>query len=93
MDLARAFTAHPASVGESYTQHLRMASGFALRMLLAAGACFIHALFPFLFERTGSRCIAELHERMVIARTRGRRMPTAEPAATAAAVTSLSLRS
>jgi len=91
MDLVRAFTTHPASVGESYTQHLRMASGFALRMLLAAAACFVHALFPFLFERTGSRCITELHQRMVIARVRG--VAGADCPVTTPPAPSLSLRS
>ena len=89
MNVVRAFTAHPASVGESYTQHLRMASGFALRMLFAAGACFVHALFPFLFERTGSRCIAELYERMVVARAKGRRVVATGPAASPVAPLSL----
>ena len=91
MDLARAFTAHPASVGESYTQHLKMASGFSLRLFGAACACLVHALLPFLFERTGSRCIAELHERMVISRTRYRR-PAADSATALPPAPTLSIR-
>jgi len=91
MDLTRAFTAHPASVGESYTQHLRMASGFALRLLGAACACLVHALLPFLFERTGSRCISELHERMVTSRTRYRR-PVTPSAAVLPPAPTLSIR-
>lgn len=65
-----AFTKHPASVGESYLQHMRMAGAFATRMLGAALACYVHAVFPFLFERTGSAAIAELHDRMVVNRRR-----------------------
>ena len=65
MSLGGLFTEHPASVGESYLQHLRCASGFALRMWIGGAACFVHALFPFLFTHTGSDCITQLNERMV----------------------------
>jgi hypothetical protein len=37
-------------------------------MVLAGVACILHGLLPFLFVRTGSRAVAELHERMVINR-------------------------
>jgi hypothetical protein len=70
MSLGGLFTEHPASVGESYLQHLRTAFGFALRMWIGGAACFVHALFPFLCMRTGSDCIAELNERMVRNRRR-----------------------
>ncbi|WEK45146.1 MAG: DUF6356 family protein [Candidatus Andeanibacterium colombiense] len=65
----RLFGSHPASVGESYLAHLRHACGFAGAMLAACLACFIHALFPFLFERTGSTIIHRLHDRMVVNRS------------------------
>ncbi|HTD13003.1 MAG TPA: DUF6356 family protein [Steroidobacteraceae bacterium] len=65
MNLARAFTEHPASVGESYSRHCVCAFGFGVRMVGAGIACMIHALLPFLFVRTGSRTITELHERMI----------------------------
>jgi hypothetical protein len=68
MGLRRLFTEHPASVGESYFRHLWVASGFAARMLIGAIACFLHALFPFAFEYTGSNCINSLHEQMVTKR-------------------------
>ena len=68
MDLHRAFTEHPASVGESYSEHLFRALGFGTRMVLAGLACLVHGVFPFLFVRTGSRAIAELNDRMVINR-------------------------
>ena len=68
MDLIRAFTEHPASVGESYTEHLVRAVGFGTRMVLAGIACLVHAVLPFLFVRTGSRAIAELNDRMVVNR-------------------------
>jgi len=71
MDLRTLFTEHPASVGESYWGHLLRASWFAGRLLLAGVACFVHAVFPFLFVRTGSRAITELYGVMVT----GRRAP------------------
>ena len=70
MDIRRLFTEHPASVGESYFQHLCAASGFAIRMFGGAIACFLHALLPFTFRNTGSDCISELHERMIQKRRR-----------------------
>jgi hypothetical protein len=79
MGIRRLFTEHPASVGESYFEHLWAASGFAARMFVGAIACFLHALFPFAFLHTGSDCINTLHERMVTNRRR-RASPSAAPA-------------
>jgi hypothetical protein len=70
MRFSRAFTEHPASVGESYTEHLGHAAGFGLRMMFAGFACLVHGVLPFLFVRTGSRAISELNERMVTNRRR-----------------------
>ena len=69
MAIARLFTQHPASVGETYLQHLRTALGFGFRMLIAGLACVVHALLPCLFECTASRCIGQLHDRMVVNRS------------------------
>ena len=68
MDLTRAFTAHPASVGETYTEHLVRAVCFGTRMLLAGLACLIHGVLPFLFVRTGSSAITDLNERLIASR-------------------------
>lgn len=65
----KAFTEHPASVGESYFEHLGSAWGFASTMAVAAMACLLHGLFPFAFQSSGSRRIRELHQRMVTHRT------------------------
>jgi len=65
MDIQRLFSEHPASVGETYWEHLLRAGWFGGRMLLGAGACFIHALFPFLCVKTGSATIQQLHTAMV----------------------------
>jgi hypothetical protein len=72
MDIQRLFNEHPASVGETYWGHLLRASWFGGKMLLGAGACFIHALLPFLFVKTGSQTITQLHTAMV---TNRRRVP------------------
>lgn len=59
--MLRAFTEHPASVGETYGQHFVFASRIGLRMVLGGAACMIHGLLPFLFQTTGSRTIRALH--------------------------------
>ncbi|WP_147126417.1 DUF6356 family protein [Shimia ponticola] len=51
------FTAHPASVGESYWEHARFAFRFSTRLLVAAGAAAVHAVFPWLCESTASRAV------------------------------------
>lgn len=68
MSLLQPFIQHPASVGESYTEHLRHASGFAAAMLVGGLACLMHAVFPFLCKKTGSDTIARLHQRMIVNR-------------------------
>ncbi len=68
--LFSAFTKHPASVGESYFQHMGMAFSFALPLLVSGIACLIHGVFPFLCVKTGSKAVTRLHERMVTHRSR-----------------------
>jgi hypothetical protein len=68
MEISKLLTEHPTSVGETYAQHFAHAIGFGTRMVLAGVACILHGLLPFLFVRTGSRAVAQLHERMVINR-------------------------
>lgn len=62
--LTAPFTAHPATVGETYFQHMRFAASFAFWLAVAAGAALIHAVIPALCETTASRIIQRLHERM-----------------------------
>lgn len=57
-------TEHLREVGETYPEHLFRAAGFGLAMLAAGLACLVHALFPFLFVTTGSRCVRRLHSQM-----------------------------
>ncbi len=61
--ITRLFTAHPASVDETYFEHLWFALRFAGLLALAAGAALLHALLPFLCEKTASRIIARLYAR------------------------------
>jgi hypothetical protein len=64
------FAEHPNSVGESYLMHMLQAGRFAGRLLLAGIVCLIHAVLPFLFEKSASGAIAELYDRMVLNRAR-----------------------
>jgi hypothetical protein len=66
----RAFSEHPASVGETYPEHFVVAGSFGWALLKASLACFVHAVLPFLFVKTGSLAITELHMRMVSKRDR-----------------------
>ena len=62
------FTDHPNSVGETYFSHLLTATSFSLKMLFGGIACFFHGLLPFLFVKTGSVTITQLHDSMVMHR-------------------------
>ena len=68
--LGKLFTDHPSTVGETYWQHMGMALSFAGAMIAAGFACLVHGFLPFLFVKTGSRTITELHDRMVTNRSR-----------------------
>ena len=67
--LYHALFAHPADVNEGYLGHLLAAVGFATQLLLASGACFVHALVPSLFQRTASSMLNRLHAQMHTNRT------------------------
>jgi hypothetical protein len=60
----RLFLSHPQSVGESYFQHQRVALSFALPLLGASLAAFLHAFVPAACERTAGDTIRKLHERL-----------------------------
>lgn len=64
----RAFAEHPASVGETYGEHFAVAGSFGWALFKASLACFVHAVLPFAFAKTGSKAITELHTRMVVKR-------------------------
>jgi hypothetical protein len=54
-------TRHLDEVGESYGEHLAVASRVGFRMIGGGLACLVHGVLPFLFSTTGSRTIRELH--------------------------------
>jgi hypothetical protein len=73
MSILRPFVEHPAAVGETYAEHLGMASSFGFRLIGAGLACLLHGLFPFAFTTTGSACVRKLHDDMVAHRRKADR--------------------
>ena len=76
--MSNTFTAHPASVGESYLAHMRFAARFGGRMLLGSLAALVHAVFPFLFVTTAGRINDELMEMRAASQGRKVRMVDVE---------------
>ena len=64
MAMTRHFTEHPAAVGESYTEHFRVAAHFSRCLAKAAGAAAVHAIVPSMCKTTASECICELYAEM-----------------------------
>jgi hypothetical protein len=64
------FLAHPRSMGESYLDHLLVATGFGVTMIVGGIACMVHGVFPTLFTTTGSQTVRALYNRMVSNRHR-----------------------
>ena len=64
MQIKGLFTSHPASVGETYGEHMRVALSFAGSLAKAAGAALVHAFLPFLFATTASLTVKRLYDRM-----------------------------
>ena len=62
--VATLFTAHPQTVGETYFEHMRFAGWFCGRLAMAAFAAGVHAILPFLFEKTAGKMIREKAVRM-----------------------------
>ncbi|WP_419814716.1 DUF6356 family protein [Glacieibacterium sp.] len=57
----RLFITHPASVGETYFEHMRASLGTAGKLARASAACLVHAIVPGLCKTTGSTAIMALH--------------------------------
>jgi hypothetical protein len=62
MGLKEKFTEHPASVDETYLEHMGVAARMSGNLLKAALCAAIHALFPWKHCTTASTKIKELHE-------------------------------
>lgn len=58
--MSNIFTKHPQSMGETYGQHFICATKFGTKMIVGGFFCFIHALFPFLFQKTGSNFLFQM---------------------------------
>jgi hypothetical protein len=58
--LRNPFTVHPRDVGETYLEHGVFACRYGAKMALGGLAAFLHGVFPFLFQTTGSRITREL---------------------------------
>ena len=61
--MRHAFHDHPATVDETYLEHAQFAAGFSVKLFAAAFAAALHAIFPFMFEKTASRIVAGLYAR------------------------------
>ncbi len=59
------FTSHPKAIGETYGEHLIHASRFGFSMISGGMACLLHAVCPWICEKTGSNTIRRLYRRMV----------------------------
>ena len=68
--MIKLFKEHPASVNESYLEHMFVALSFFIQFFYAAFAALVHAFLPFLFVKTGSKIITDLNQRMVVSRQR-----------------------
>ncbi len=61
MALRTRFTEHPASVGETYGQHFKVAMHFSAELAKASAAAFWHAVYPCACCTTASDKIRALH--------------------------------
>lgn len=75
MEIRHHFTDHPASVGETYGEHFRVAAGFAGSLAVAAAAAAIHAVVPACCTKTASSRIVGLHDRMTTGARAGAHHP------------------
>lgn len=60
----RIFLDHPASVEETYFQHMGFALRFAFWLAVAAAAALVHAVVPALCEKTASGIVRRLFARI-----------------------------
>ncbi|MEM9578345.1 MAG: DUF6356 family protein [Pseudomonadota bacterium] len=60
----RLFLAHPETVNETFLEHFRFALVFAGSLFAAACAAIVHAVIPCLFEKTASRIVLRLADRL-----------------------------
>lgn len=63
--IRKLFLDHPETVGETYAEHLMVASRFGAAMVGGGVACMLHAIVPAVFPTRGSDTIDRLHAQMV----------------------------
>ena len=51
---------HYESIGETYLRHMWEAVTISVMLIIAAFACLIHALLPFVFKTTASSIIKNI---------------------------------
>ena len=61
MGITHHLTDHPASEGESYGEHFRVAFGFSRQLMGAGIAAAVHAVLPNFHKTTASQRIHRLH--------------------------------
>lgn len=62
--ISAVFLDHPATVDESYFQHMRFALTFAFWLTVAGLAALVHAVVPAACETTASRILRRLVAKM-----------------------------
>lgn len=62
--ISKVFLDHPATVEESYFEHMAFAGRFSTTLFLAGGAALVHAIIPCLFEKTASNLIRKMYYRI-----------------------------
>ena len=55
---------HLKNIDESYIQHLIFALNISIRLLIAGVQCFLHALVPGIFEKSGSNAVRTLYNKI-----------------------------
>ena len=60
----RLFLSHPETVNETFLEHMAFALTFAGSLFAAAFAALVHAFIPCLFEKTASRIVLRLSDRI-----------------------------
>lgn len=60
--LKKLFTEHPASVGNTYLQHMAFSLYLGFQGLMIFLAATIHSIFPFVFQTTTTRLNLKIYE-------------------------------
>jgi hypothetical protein len=64
MGIKAKFTEHPASVGETYGEHFKVATHFSLELAKASIAAALHAIYPCACTTRASDKVKSLHAEM-----------------------------